>query len=230
MTRTATTATRDVACLLQHATDTPPGLLAEWLGTHGIPFRVVRPDRGEPVPGDPRAFRWLAILGSEHSATGTEPEWIGDELELTRRAIEADVPVLGICFGGQVLARALGGAIGPAPAPSIGWHLVEPVGSSPVDAGPWLHFNYEAFSVPDQATMLAGSPAGPAAFRAGPHLAVQFHLEATVEIVDAWMRWDAERLARLGLDPVELLAASPERRAHARESAFALLDAWASGW
>ncbi len=224
------TASPDHVCLLQHASDTPPGVLAEWLESRRLRYRVIRPDRSEQVPRDPSAWRALAILGSEYSANDSEPGWVGDELELAGAAADEGVPVLGICFGGQVLARALGATIRPAVAPMIGWHEVESTDSRSLEPGPWLHFNYEAFSVPERATMLADSPAGPSAFALGPHLGVQFHPEATVEIVEEWVRWDAERLARLELDGMALVAAAPDRRRAARERAFRLFDAWASRW
>ena len=221
---------RAQAWLIQHEADTPPGLLGEWLKRRRLPYRVVRIDRGEAVPADLDGCHSLAILGSEHSATDLRPTWIREEIELTRRAVAEEVPVLGLCFGGQVLARALGAEIDLSPPPMIGWHRIEPENSGPPDAGPWLHFNYEVFGIPDGATPLANSAQGPAAFRLGPHLGVQFHPEATVEIVEAWARYDADRLTRLGLDPASVASASEQRRRWAHTVAFELFDAWASGW
>jgi GMP synthase-like glutamine amidotransferase len=220
---------RTEAWLIQHEADTPPGLLGDWLKRRRIAYRVVRLDLGETLPTNLDGCRWLGILGSEHSATDVRPPWVRDEIELARQAVEADVAVLGVCFGGQILARAMGAEIDLSPPPMIGWHRIEPENSGPPDPGPWLHFNYEVFAIPDGATPLAHSAQGPAAFRLGPHLGVQFHPEATVEIVEAWARYEADRLTRLGLDPAEVALASEQRRSWARTAAFDLFDAW-SGW
>lgn len=215
-------------CVLQHADDTPPGLFGEWLALGGFDHRVVRLDRGEGLPelGD---FRALVVLGSEHSVMATEPGWIGPEIALTRRAIAAEVPVLGICFGGQMMALALGAVVEPSPRPVVGWHQVAADRSSAA-AGSWLHYNYETFSLPTGAESMAEQNGATAAFRIGSSVAVQFHPEATVDIVNAWARWDAERLGRLGIDAAPLIDARADRRDDARRRAFGLFDDWASGW
>ena len=217
------------ALVLQHEADTPPGLLSDWLERRRIGHRVVRLDLGEEVPAELNGCRWLAILGSERSATDVRPTWVREEIELARTAVEAEVPVLGICYGGQVLARAMGAEIDLSPPPMIGWHRIEPECSGAPDPGPWLHFNYEVFEFPDGTTPLARSAQGAAAFRRGPHLGVQFHPEATVEIVEDWARTDAARLVRLGIDPAAVACASDQRRSWARTAAFELFDAWAEG-
>ncbi len=212
-------------CVLQHEADAPAGLIEEWLGRRGLAHRKLRPDLGEPVPEDPSAWRRLVLLGSEHSVNSPDPAWIGAELELTRRAIAQDVPVLGICFGGQMLARAMGAAVKAAERPTIGWGDVSADGPSAA-AGSWLFFNYERFALPAGAEQLGEHAGEPAAFRSGLHLGVQFHPEATVEIVHGWARWDAERLSRLGLDPARLIETTAERRRDARERAMRLFDSW----
>ena len=138
--------------------------------------------------------------------------------------------MLGLCFGGQVLARALGAEIDLSPPPMIGWHRIEPENSgrpTPVRGCTSTTRSSGSQTAPRP---LANSAQGPAAFRLGPHLGVQFHPEATVEIVEAWARYDADRLTRLGLDPASVASASEQRRRWAHTVAFELFDAWASGW
>jgi GMP synthase-like glutamine amidotransferase len=214
--------------VLQHHDDTPAELLGEWLDERDLAWTAIRPDHGDPIPADPREWGGLVVLGAEHSVNGTEPEWIADEIALTRAAMDAGIPVLGICFGGQMLARVLGSDVRPAPAgPSIGWRTVDADPESPA-AGEWLHYNYETFSLPAGVERLGELDDRCAAFRVGPHLGVQFHPEATPEIVHAWAALEKDKLRELGLDPAALIDVSDERRADARRRAFDLFDAWLS--
>ena len=77
------------------------------------------------------------------------------EIELIARAVEHDVPVLGLCFGGQVLAHVLGGTIEAAPTPEFGWHEIETDEPDAIPAGPWLLWHYQRFTVPPGATEVA---------------------------------------------------------------------------
>ena len=203
----------------------PPALLGEWLREREIPHRTVRTwENG--MPNDPREFGWVAALGSSNSATQTEPAWVPHEVAFLRRAVDAEVPVLGICFGGQALAVALGGRISPANPTSIGCFEIETDEPDLVPNGPWVHFNYEVFSVPDGATQIAHSPRGPSAFRLGPHLGVQFHPEATREIFEDWADDEAAKLDELGVDRVNLRAQGERFAPVAAREAFELFDAW----
>jgi GMP synthase-like glutamine amidotransferase len=203
----------------------PPALLGEWLRERGLPHRTVRTWEGG-VPDDPREFGWVVALGASDSATQSEPAWIPDEIRFLRRAVDTGVPVLGICFGGQALSLALGGEISPADPLSWGWFEIETEEPDLVPEGPWLHFNYEVFSVPAGATAVARSPAGPGAFRVGPHLGIQFHPEVTPAIVDGWAESEGAKLAELRIDREDLRAQGQRFAARASAEAFALFDAW----
>jgi GMP synthase-like glutamine amidotransferase len=211
--------------VLQHGVLGPPGLLGEWLGARAIPY-VVHEAWARPLP-DPAGFRFVASLGSERSVRDSEPAWVPAELEAVRAAVAADVPVLGLCFGGQALSAALGGGVDRLPRCEIGWIAVEPAaaGSRRVPAGPWLHWHDDLLRVPPGAEPLAHSPAGPAAFSHGRHLGVQFHPEVTPEIVDGWARADDDLGAR-GVTREELADQSALHAAAARDAAFTLFDDW----
>jgi GMP synthase-like glutamine amidotransferase len=211
--------------VLQNEAEAPAALLEDWLRARGIAARMVSVwEQG--VPEDASEFAWVAALGSFHSVTQEDPAWIAAEVEFLRRAVDSDVPVLGLCFGAQALSVALGGAISPAAPLSLGWFEVETEDPDLVAAGPWLHFNNECFSVPAGATAIARSPCGPGAFGIGPHLGVQFHPEITPAILDAWIRGDAARLAGLGIDPETIRAQASREAGAAAERAFTLFDAW----
>lgn len=140
------------------------------------------------------------------------------ELELLRGAVAADVPVLGLCFGGQALAAALGAKVERAPTAELGWREITTDDPALVPAGPWLEWHYDRFTTPPNAIELARTADAPQAFRLGPHLGVQFHPEATVEIVTDWAHSDGV--------PDQAPEATPEQRAAARAAAFRLFDAF----
>ncbi|HEX4804600.1 MAG TPA: type 1 glutamine amidotransferase [Conexibacter sp.] len=181
--------------IVQHDDDAPDGLLGDWLRARGTPFELLRRDRGAPLPrvADALARPFLVVLGSEahaHEAHGPLPAWAVQELALLRACAAADVPVFGICFGAQLLARALGGRVGTsAHGREVGWLSFESADPARLPQGPWAHWHVDAFSAPLGAEVLAARGEDECrAFVRGRALAVQFHPEATPAIVDGWMR------------------------------------------
>jgi GMP synthase-like glutamine amidotransferase len=210
----------------QHEEMTPPGLLVEWLEDRGIPYEVRHSYKGEPVPA-PSDYEFVASLGSPYGPNDKHEPSVMDELGLIGDAVENDVPVLGLCFGGEVLSEVLGGRVERAPEPELGWREIETDDPDSIPAGPWLEWHYERFTTPPGAEEIARTAEAAQAFRFGPHLGVQFHPESTVEIVTHWAGMDSENLLALGIeDGRALLAVPPEIEHAARESAFHLFDAF----
>jgi GMP synthase-like glutamine amidotransferase len=209
--------------ILQHGDLGPPGVFEQWLQERGIDYEVHAAWR-DPLP-DVRGARFLASLGSINSVTQANPLWVPAELEKVRDAVEDDVPVLGLCFGGQALSAVLGGGVDKLDHTEIGWIAIESDAPDEVPEGPWLQWHNEIVRVPPGATVLGHSPAGPAAFRYGPHLGVQFHPEATPEIVDSWAQADPA-LESHGVTREELAEQSRQHAETAREAAFRLFDEW----
>jgi GMP synthase-like glutamine amidotransferase len=163
----------------QHVDSAPAGLLGEWLEARGLAYEVQETWVAPGVP-DPADYAFVASLGHDLMAGHLHDPGVAAERELLTRAVERDVPVLGLCYGGQVLAAVLGAEVGPAPVPELGWRLVETDDASVIPEGPWLEWHFERFCTPPGATELARTADAPQAFRIGPHLGVQFHPEATV--------------------------------------------------
>ena len=93
------------ALILQHEASTPADLLGEWLREREIPHETVDVWE-EGAPSDPGGRPWICSLGSDQTPGRPGPAWVEDEIDLLRAALDAEVPVLGLCFGGQALATA----------------------------------------------------------------------------------------------------------------------------
>jgi GMP synthase (glutamine-hydrolysing) len=170
--------------VVEHERNAPAGLLGPWAAGRGLDCRTVRPAE-QPLPADASGHAGVVVLGSEQAAFDDTVPWLGAELGLVAAAVGDGVPVLGICFGGQVLARVLGARLYRLPEPEIGW--VTLASQHPgVPPGPWLAWHRDAFELPPGAVPLAGGGASLQAFSAGPHAGVQFHPEATEPIADSW--------------------------------------------
>ncbi len=215
--------------IVQGQPSAPPARLGEWLEARDIPIELHRAwsDESGP-PSIPDGYRFVAVLGSAHSVTQERPEWIPQVRRLIGRAIERDVPVLGICFGAQALALVLGGEVAPMPVPEISWREVESDGRV-VPPGPWIVWHYEAFTVPPVAVELARTELGPLAFRAGRHLGVQFHAEATPAGSERWIEEEREALARWQVDTTALRLRGREVEEQAANAAERLFESWWHG-
>jgi GMP synthase-like glutamine amidotransferase len=211
--------------IFRHAPTEGPGYFATYLDRHGVPWEVLKVDEGAAIPASARAYSGLAFMGGPMSVNDDLP-WIASTLALIRAAANDNVPTLGHCLGGQLIARALGAAVTRNPVKEIGWGRVDVVDGAVSAAwfGPGLrhfdsfHWHGETFSLPAGATRIAASPwCGNQAFALGPHLAMQFHVEMTPELIRAWCRdWgkEVESLARRVPSvqtPAEMLEAVDDR-------------------
>jgi GMP synthase-like glutamine amidotransferase len=151
----------------------------------------------------------VIVLGAAWSVYDHEKigHWIDAELDWLRAADAAGVPVLGICFGSQALAAAMGGQAKAAPRMEIGWTMVEPVDPGEIEAGPWMEFHGDQCILPPGARLLATTDVCAQAFTIGRHLAVQFHPEVDGAQLKRWLDAGGEAEAkRQGIDPAALVA------------------------
>lgn len=210
--------------ILQQGPLSPPGLFGEWAASRGFATEVRHTYQdGASVELDGRPF--VCCLGCRFSPLDRDEPIVVETTAIVRAAVEREIPVLGLCYGGQVLADVLGGQVGTAPEPELGWRTVETHDAAIVPAGPWLEWHYQNFSLPPDAEELARSANGVQAFVSGPHLGTQFHPESTIEIVSEWANRDRERLEREGFpNAVERLESGRDQAELARANAFRLFD------
>jgi GMP synthase-like glutamine amidotransferase len=213
--------------ILQTQADAPAGLLGEWARKREITLSVVRADEHDAYP-DPRDPDFVVALGSGASAAGGGPEWVEEEIEWLRAADAVALPVLGICFGAQALAAALGGCVHRLAKPELGWITVDTVDADRVPAGPWMAWHEDRFTLPPLAYELASNAFGVQAFCHCRHLAVQFHPEVTPAIVSDWTVDDHGDLERAGTTVEALRAATQRHAGAAARAADRLFDGFAA--
>lgn len=206
----------------------PAGHITDWLARRRIAHRVVTASTGEPLP-DFRSFRAVIALGSRRSAYDDHVPWVRRELERLGQAVDRGVPVLGICFGAQALARSLGAAVSPASSAEIGWLDVGSRRTDLVADGPWFTWHSDQFALPRGATLLARNQHSIQAFGRGPHLGVQFHPEVTPAIVGQWLSLAERQGVIAPADAARDRRRTVELYPSARIQAMALFDAWYDG-
>ena len=221
--------------LIQHDHICTPGYVGERLTDRGLDLvlhQVVREDRFlspdvEIEFPDPTDFDAIVPMGApwsvyDHQAIGT---WVPAELKMLRAAHDHQVPVLGICFGGQMLAAAHGGSVSRSAAPEIGWVEVDSDDESLVLSGLWFQWHYDQWQLPNTAQEVARNPSSSQAFVLGRNLAVQFHPEMTSEILASWIATGgAEEITRFGIKLNDLVRQTADQDAANRERAHRLVD------
>jgi GMP synthase-like glutamine amidotransferase len=220
--------------LLQIAHDhlSPPNTIADQFGRHGydITELFVVPQERFDNPGvhvtfpDPADYDAVMLLGAPWSTYDPNiASWVEPELQLLRHADRAGVPVLGICFGGQLLATAHGGRVQASRVPEIGWHLVHS-DEYGLD-GAWFQWHYDSWMTPPDAVEVARTAAASQAFVLRRNLALQFHPEVDAASIKGWLEYGGhERAAAAGLDSAVILAQTEALEADCAVRARALVD------
>ena len=227
--------------IFRHSPTEGPGYFATYLDARGVPWQLVALDQGEAVPGRTDGFSGLVFMGGPMSVNDALP-WIAPVLALIRSAVAADVPVLGHCLGGQLMAKALGGQVGRNPVKEIGWGEIKVADNE--QAREWFgpdvsrfesfHWHGETFTIPPGAVRIMGNRhCENQGFVTGKNLGMQCHVEMTEELIESWCDSGAVEIATANspaVQTVEQMRAGMQLKLTAlRAIAVRLYDHWIGG-
>ena len=213
--------------IFRHSATEGSGYISTFFNEHAIPWELIRIDGGDPVPFDVREYSGLVFMGGTMSVNDDLP-WIPLTLALIRDAYAKDVPVLGHCLGGQLMAKALGGVVTKNPVKELGWGRTEVADNA--TAREWFgntrafdsfHWHGETFSLPQDAVhVLSSAHCANQAFVIGKHLALQCHVEMTEHMIREWCSVGAAELAANAASPA--VQSAQEMQAQMKEKLPAL--------
>jgi GMP synthase (glutamine-hydrolysing) len=195
---------------LQHVWDDPAGYLGELLQAYRIAYDVIHVET-EPLPDATTYDAVLAFGGFQHAYDDDRYPYFVQEKQWLRKTIEQEIPFLGICLGGQLLAHALGGSVKQHSLTEIGFtevHFTEAGKADPLYEGlpgyqEVFQWHEDTFEIPADAVLLASNSATEnQAFRYGRCVyGLQYHIEPTAEMLDTWIHhpeFNAEIINILG--------------------------------
>lgn len=175
---------------------------------------------------DPRGYDAVVPLGSRWGVNDGL-DWIASEVAMVQDAHEAGVPMLGVCFGGQLLAHALGGSVERSSSPEIGWYEIDSAQTDLIPAGPWFQWHFDRFRVPDGAHEIAANANAPQAFVQGRTMGIQFHPELNEALLELWLTGDGgAEIAQLGLTADQLRSTTSQQVDAAAKRVHALVRAF----
>ncbi|BBX16061.1 glutamine amidotransferase [Mycolicibacterium duvalii] len=191
-------------------------LLGEAFVDHGFDvdvFEVVTDQRGDQPAGDVafpdlRGYDVVVPLGARWPVYDAAllDSWVGTQMQLLRDAADAGVALLGVCFGGQLLAQTFGGTVTRSPRPEIGWYDVLSDQPDIVPGGPWFQWHFDRWTLPPGANEIARTSNASQAFVLGRAMGLQFHPEVDIDLLQAWLADDRDgEVVAAGLDHDQLL-------------------------
>ena len=222
---------------IQHGDVDKPGLVADVLADLGISLRVVHPYAGEALPEDASQFDGLVLGGGGQSAYEVERfPYLESECALIRAALAFQKPILGLCLGGQLIAKALGAEVRRAEIKEIGFFSVtraldaasDPLAVILPPVFGAAHWHGDVFEIPGGGVCLASTALTPnQMFRHGRSCyGFQFHLEMTPALFEELV-WDSpDYLIDSGLDPQDLIRQAREVLPSLEKYARAAFKKW----
>lgn len=189
--------------VIMHVESEGPGTLGPFFDSVGWDIRTARLYAGDTLPTDPDGIDAIISMGGPMNVYEEDKyPFLADETAFLKQAIDADKPVLGICLGAQMIAKALGAQVTKSPAKEVGWGKVtlsdegrrDGLFHGLPDTLDVLQWHEDMFHIPQGGKLLAYSGDCPhQAFRYRNALGLQFHLEVTTEILLEWFSGSPDR-------------------------------------
>lgn len=217
---------RHSVLVVANASDPDAGYVGERLVERGLALSHAWREAGLPS-ALPAGTSVVLLLGSEWSvAHPVAPDVLAAECALVRSARELEVPVLGLCYGAQVLAHTYGGHVSVAADPEVGLVDIETADEELVPPGPWWAFHSDVIDPPPHARLLARNRCGVQAFEVPGALGVQFHPEVRPAVLEEWLHRLPTMAATAEASSADLVGMAVCREADARAAAHGLVDAF----
>lgn len=223
------------ALIIEHDPFSTPERVGELLESRGVtldPFIVVAdiadPEVTVEFP-DTDGYDLVVLMGAPWSAYDPRIQgWLRPEVEVVRGHLERGTPVLGICFGAQIMSISLGGSVSRSHLPEYGWGNIES-DQPAIASGPWFQYHEDEFTLPRRAVALAHNDSGLQAFGYGDSLAVQFHPEVSASLLESWCGVGGDRkLIAAGIDPDDLIEQTTVMAKASQPALERLIDWWLS--
>lgn len=224
------------ALVIEHDRLSTPERVGDYLESKGVtldPLVVVDDiDDPEVAVTFPEGDRHdlVVAMGAPWSAYDPRLQgWVAPEVEFVRHHLDRGAPMLGICFGAQIMSTSLGGTVSPADLPEYGWGDVLS-DEEAIATGPWFQYHGDEFTLPRGAVPLARNDSGLQAFRFERSLAVQFHPEVTAGLLRSWCAVGGDRkLIEAGIDPDRLIEETARLARVTQPALERMIDWWLDG-
>jgi GMP synthase-like glutamine amidotransferase len=189
--------------IIKHAENEGPGLIGQFFDEQNIEYKVIELGKREPIPSVREELNAVIVMGGPMNVyQEKEYPFLKAEGDFLKKCIKMNIPLMGICLGGQLIAKALGSRVEKAEAEEIGWQkisltckgILDPVFAGIDNVVDVFQWHGDKFNLPEGADLLAESDICPQAFRYKSGIyAFQFHFEVTATMLKSWFGPDKDR-------------------------------------